>query len=93
MVSGTGARVDNKDPWRSYYFNRNLPGDDSCAFHSGELWYMFGTFKRNWRPNKAADFELSERMVTAWTNFIKNGDPNTNNNNEWLPCTINNPLM
>ena len=72
-----------------YYFTRDLPGDDSGAFHSGELWYMFGTLKRNWRPNLAADYELSERMVTAWTNFMKNGDPSQ----EWTPCTLNHPYV
>lgn len=76
-----------------YYFNRNLPGDDSGAFHSGELWYMFGTLNRNWRPNTAADYDLSERMVRAWTNFMKKGDPNNGEQTEWNPCTINHPFV
>lgn len=54
---------------------------------------MFGTLNRNWRPNSAADYELSGRMVSAWTNFIKNGDPNTINKIEWMPCTSNNPYV
>ncbi|MDQ0972209.1 carboxylesterase type B [Neobacillus niacini] len=52
---------------------------------------MFGTLKRNWRPNSAADYELSDRMVTAWTHFIKNGDPdNTNQNYDWIPYSSEN---
>ncbi|MED4228280.1 carboxylesterase family protein [Neobacillus cucumis] len=81
-----------RNPAYVYYFTRDLPGDDSGAFHSGELWYMFGTLKRNWRPNTLADYELSERMVTAWTNFMKNGDPNSNNR-EWIPCSFNHPYV
>ncbi|MFS0778274.1 carboxylesterase family protein [Neobacillus sp. 3P2-tot-E-2] len=83
-----------RKPTYLYYFKRDLPGDESGAFHSGELWYMFGTLKRNWRPNSAADYELSDRMVTAWTNFIKNGDPNnTNQNIGWIPYSSNNPYV
>lgn len=81
-----------RKPAYVYYFTRDLPGDDSGAFHSGELWYMFGTLVRNWRPNLAADYDLSERMVSAWTNFIKKGDPNTNNHN-WTPCSLNSPFV
>lgn len=59
-----------------YYFARPLPGDDAGAFHSAELWYMFGTLERCWRPFTEADAELSQRMVAYWTNFMKTGDPN-----------------
>ncbi|ULT59011.1 carboxylesterase family protein [Neobacillus drentensis] len=81
-----------RNPAYVYYFTRDLPGDESGAFHSGELWYMFGTLKRNWRPNLAADYDLSGRMVSAWTNFIKFGDPNINNN-EWTPYSLNDPYV
>lgn len=66
-----------------YYFAHNLPGDSMGAFHSSELWYMFGTFKRNWRKNAIADFILSEDMVSYWTNFFKNGNPNGPGLKEW----------
>lgn len=82
-----------RQPAYVYYFKRNLPGDDSGAFHSGELWYMFGTLNRNWRPNTTEDYDLSGRMVTAWTNFIKKGDPNTDQHSEWSPYSSNNPYV
>jgi para-nitrobenzyl esterase len=82
-----------RKPAYVYYFKRNLPGDESGAFHSSELWYMFGTLIRNWRPNSTEDYELSDRMVTAWTNFIKNGDPNTDHKLEWVPYSINSPFV
>ncbi len=68
-------------PAYEYYFSRNLPGDDDDpeqdpgAFHSAELWYMFGTLKNSWRPFTAADYQLSEEMLDAWTNFCKTGNP------------------
>jgi carboxylesterase type B len=50
---------------------------------------MFGTLKRSWRPNTNADYQLSERMVNAWTNFMKNGDPSQ----DWTRCTLNHPYV
>lgn len=59
-----------------YYFKRKLPGDDSGAFHSSELWYMFGTLGRCWRPFTEEDYKLSKEMLDYWCNFIKTGNPN-----------------
>ena len=76
------------DPAYVYYFKRQLPGDDAGAFHSAELWYMFGTLSRCWRPMTEEDFALSERMIAYWSNFIKTGNPNGDGEDlaEWKPC-------
>lgn len=66
-----------------YYFKHRLPGDDSGAFHSSELWYMFGTLDRCWRPFTDKDRQLSEKMLDYWCNFIKTGDPNGDGLEEW----------
>ena len=64
-----------------YEFLRELPTDeehpesDAGAFHSAELWYMFGTLSRSWRPFVDADHALSARMLDAWTSFCRTGDP------------------
>ena len=64
-----------------YEFLRELPTDEAHpasaagAFHSAELWYMFGTLDRSWRPFTDADRELSKRMLDAWTAFCKTGNP------------------
>lgn len=71
-----------------YYFRRSLPGDDAGAFHSSELWYMFGTLKNCWRPMTSKDYDLSERMLSYWTNFMKFGDPNSENLPDWKPCSL-----
>ena len=39
------------------------------SFHSSELWYMFGTLNRCWRPMEKVDYELSDIMVSYWKNF------------------------
>ncbi|MCH4191358.1 MAG: carboxylesterase family protein [Butyrivibrio sp.] len=70
-----------------YYFNRCLPGDDAGAFHSSELWYMFGTTERCWRPLTEYDRRLSDRMLEAWTGFMKTGDPG------WQSCGTANPYV
>jgi len=64
-----------------YEFLRELPTDeahpasDAGAFHSAELWFMFGTLDRSWRPFTEADHALSARMLDAWTDFCKFGNP------------------
>jgi para-nitrobenzyl esterase len=49
----------------------------SYAFHSDDIEYVFGTLDTRpgavWRPE---DYALSEQMMSYWTNFAKNGDPN-----------------
>jgi para-nitrobenzyl esterase len=69
-----------------YYFTHKPLGDDAGAFHSSELWYMFGTLHRNWRPKIWADYELSKKMLDYWGNFIKTGDPNGEGLEYWKPC-------
>lgn len=73
-----------KDTWL-YDFQRRLPGDGEGAFHSAELWYVFGTLSRCWRPFGPEDAALSECMLDYWTSFIKNGDPSALGLPEWRP--------
>ncbi len=74
-------REEQGMPAYTYYFSRELPGDTWGAFHSAELWYMFGTLKRCWRPLTQEDQVLSDEMLDAWTSFMKCGDPG------WDACT------
>lgn len=80
----------HRKPVYVYHFERRLPGDESGAFHSAELWYVFGTLARSWRPFTEQDYALSAEMLDYWTNFIKTGDPNGENGENagsWKPCT------
>lgn len=82
-----GLKIEElcKNPSYVYYFTRQLPGDDAGAFHSAELWYMFGTLERCWRPMTEEDRALSGRMLDYWTNFMKSGEPNGAGLPEWRP--------
>lgn len=74
-----------------YLFNRKLPGDDAGAFHSGELWYIFETMDRCWRPWEDRDRELSRVLSQYWANFAKNLDPNGEGLPVWKPYTQASP--
>lgn len=70
-----------------YFFERRLPGDERGAFHSAELWYVFGSLEYCWRPLTEADRALSDEMIAYWSNFMKSGDPNGQGLEAWNPCT------
>lgn len=83
----------NDNPCYVYYFKRDLPGDDNGAFHSSELWYMFGTLGECWRPMEEEDYNLSREMLSYWGNFIKSGDPNSKGLSRWEKCIKNNEFV
>src|SRR5690606_12199165 len=84
------AEQSNK-PTYAYLFQRQLPGDESGAFHSADLWYVFNSFKHSWRPFTAGDKALANQIVDYWTNFAKYGDPNGENGGAWKPYTKESP--
>ena len=107
MSAGIAAFCQNREEmskngskaW-AYEFARPLPDDGShpevtqrlkCAFHSSDLWFVFKSLKHCWRPWTQGDWDLSEKMLTAWTNFAKYSDPNGPDGGEWTPCTKDTP--
>ena len=82
-----------RKPAYVYYFTRALLGDNAGAFHSSELWYMFGTLGRSWRPKTEGDYALSKEMMDDWTNFMKTGNPNAEGKDDWKPCTKDDPYV
>jgi para-nitrobenzyl esterase len=86
-------QILNRKPSYVYYFTRLMPGDDAGAFHSAELWYVFNTLGRCWRPLTESDYELSRRMVGYWSNFMKTGDPNGSKLPTWNTCTKDDPYV
>ncbi|MBR4524953.1 MAG: carboxylesterase family protein [Bacteroidales bacterium] len=79
----------------AYEFARPLPDDGSHpevtarlkgAFHSSDLWFVFKSLEHCWRPWTQGDWDLSEKMLTAWTNFAKTSDPGLG----WEPYTQEN---
>lgn len=49
----------------------------TLAFHSDDIEYVFGTLdtRPGWQV-RPEDRQLSEQMMSYWTNFAKTGDPN-----------------
>ncbi len=79
----------------AYQFARPLPDDGKHpevtsrlrgAFHSSDLWFVFKSLKHCWRPWTQGDWDLSEAMLTAWSNFAKTGNPG----GDWKPYTEDN---
>lgn len=87
------AGTDGTETGICILFCHDLPGNDAGAFHSAELWYMFGTLGRCWRPMNEADYELSAQMLDYWTNFMKTGNQMRTAIAEWNACTINEPFV
>ena len=80
----------------AYQFARPLPTDGrpgvlTGAFHSSDLWYVFKSLEHCWRPWTPGDWDLSEVMLTAWTNFAKYADPNGPDGGAWTPYTAARP--
>ena len=87
----------------AYEFARPLPDDGKHpditnrlkgAFHSSDLWFVFKSLKHCWRPWTQGDWDLSEKMLTAWTNFAKYSDPNGAEGSKglgWELCTAESP--
>lgn len=75
-----------------YEFALSLPGDDQPgSFHSSDLWFFFETLAKCFRPFTGVHYDLSRWMCNYLANFIKNGNPNGNDQDktpmpEWKDC-------
>ena len=74
-------RKTSGEPTYRYHFElRATPSkyhQGTWAFHSDDIEYVFGTLDT--RPGwtvRPEDRQLSEQMMSYWTNFAKTGDPN-----------------
>lgn len=81
----------NKNKAYMYCFDRDL-GDGYGAYHSSELWYLFGTLAREGRNFVGIDYELSEKMTKYWANFARTGNPNGEGLPEWSVYSKEMPL-
>ena len=80
-----------RSPVYLYHFSRKLPGDEAGAFHGAELWYVFHTLDRCWRPFTQEDASLSEEIVSYLSNFARTGSPNDNTLKDWRPYKKSRP--
>ena len=80
-----------------YSFDSDIPGEDHPGtFHSVDLWFFFETLAKCTRPFTGRHYDLSRKMCTYWTNFVKTGNPNGSDSNgaplpKWNPYTPESP--
>lgn len=79
-------------PTYVYCLDRQLPGDDRGPFHASDLWYVFRTLNRCWRPWEKEDYWLAWACNTYWAQFAKTGVPQVERLPAWTPCTAASPL-
>ncbi len=69
-----------------YFFTRIPPtllGKLSKAHHGAEIPYVFGNMGERWGKAEKTDFDLSNAMMTYWTRFAANGNPNDQTLPQW----------
>ncbi len=76
-----------RHPAYIYHFGYKLPGDSAGAFHSSELWFVFGSLKHCWRTFPIQAYKLSNKMMNYWTAFARTGNPNNKSADNWRPYT------
>lgn len=59
-----------------YLFDAPIPGDDAGAFHGSEMWFVFNSLNRCWRPFTGMHYDLAFTLSGYWVNFVRHGDPN-----------------
>ncbi len=60
-----------------YRFHPEIPGGDGAgSFHSSDLWFVFETLSKCWRPFTGKHYDLARQMCNYWAAFGRAGDPN-----------------
>jgi carboxylesterase type B len=67
---------ETPSPVYCYDFVHPLPGGSKTNFHSCDLWYALGSLSHSWRGVPKEDELLINTMLSYFTNFAVNGNPN-----------------
>ncbi len=83
LLARMAIKYAKKNDCYCLYFDVDAKGDENKAFHSCDLRYVFHTLKSSWRPYDEKDEEISLMMVSYFSSFIKNGNPNWDRLPKW----------
>lgn len=86
------SEKQNAAPVYVYCLDRELPGDNTGSFHAADLWYVFKTLMRSWRPWEQEDYWLAYACNAYWAGFAKTGVPQGDRLPQWKPYTTQNPM-
>ena len=85
-IAKTMMKNGNGKVWLSHFYHP-LPGDDKGAWHSSDLWYVFGLDQHPWRKFGEDDYRLATELRKRYCEFVKNGAPNPDGYDEWKSNT------
>lgn len=85
-IAKTMMKKGNGKVWVSHFYHP-LPGDKKGAWHSSDLWYIFGLDQHPWRKFTSDDYRLSDELRKRYCEFVKTGDPNVQGYPEWKSNT------
>ncbi len=85
-IAKTMMKKGNGKVWVSHFYHP-LPGDKKGAWHSSDLWYIFGLDQHSWRKFTPDDYRLSDEIRKRYCEFVKTGDPNVQGYSEWKSNT------
>lgn len=85
-IAKTMMKKGNGKVWVSHFYH-SLPGDKKGAWHSSDLWYVFGLDQHPWRKFTPDDYRLSDELRKRYCEFVKTGDPNVQGYPEWKSNT------
>lgn len=85
-IAKTMMKNGNGKVWLSHFYHP-LPGDDKGAWHSSDLWYVFGLDQHPWRKFCEDDYRLATELRKRYCEFVKTGAPNPDGYDEWKSNT------
>lgn len=65
-----------------YMFDHDIPGDSAGSYHGSDLWFVFDSLNRCWRPFEGRHYDLARQVSSYIVNFTRNGDPNGLDSNQ-----------
>lgn len=85
IITKKWAKASEKAGAKCYVYNffRDLPGDNSGAWHSCDLLYAFNTLGNNWRPFEDIDYTIAKQISNAIYSFARTGNPNCTEIPKW----------